>query len=30
MPMIDLVTSCDQVQFKTFLKNYQSLEAARS
>ena len=28
MPMIDLVTSCDQVQFKTFLKNYQSLEGS--
>lgn len=25
MPMIDLIASCDQVEFKSFLKNYQSI-----
>ncbi|MCF7201128.1 GGDEF/EAL domain-containing response regulator [Pseudomonas oligotrophica] len=28
MPMIDLISACDQVQFRTFLKNYQSLEGS--
>ncbi|TLX55260.1 ferrous iron transporter C [Stutzerimonas nosocomialis] len=28
MPMIDLIASCDQVSFKDFLKNYQSLEGS--
>ncbi|RJG13224.1 EAL domain-containing protein [Pseudomonas cavernicola] len=26
MPMIDLIASCDQINFKDFLKNYQSAE----
>ena len=26
MPMIDLIASCDQGEFKSFLKNYQSLQ----
>ena len=28
MPMIDLIASCDQVEFKGFLKNYQSLQSS--
>ncbi|MBA1273524.1 EAL domain-containing response regulator [Stutzerimonas azotifigens] len=28
MPMIDLIASCDQVNFKDFLKNYQSIEGS--
>ncbi|WP_028241590.1 EAL domain-containing response regulator [Stutzerimonas azotifigens] len=28
MPMIDLIASCDQVNFKDFLKTYQSLEGS--
>ncbi|MCH2341271.1 EAL domain-containing protein [Pseudomonas sp. NPDC047963] len=28
MPMIDLIASCDQVEFKGFLKNYQSLQGS--
>src|SRR5690606_15181079 len=28
MPMIDLIEACDQVKFKTFLKNYQTLEGS--
>ncbi len=28
MPMIDLIASCDQGEFKSFLKNYQSLQGS--
>ncbi|MFG3453735.1 EAL domain-containing protein [Stutzerimonas stutzeri] len=28
MPMIDLIASCDQVEFKSFLKNYQSIQGS--
>ncbi len=28
MPMIDLIASCDQADFKSFLKNYQSMQGS--
>jgi diguanylate cyclase (GGDEF)-like protein/PAS domain S-box-containing protein len=28
MPMIDLIASCDQIEFKGFLKNYQSMQGS--